>query len=230
MAEKTQPRVVVCDVGNVLFTFQDRREVIKRIIRAHDGDTKSEKWFSGMLGRAVFDACDSGRITSRKLWKYVCKKSGISHRKLSESVFAGLFFDHLQPIQGTIAIVRRLQDHFPLVAVSDGDMGARYAINTLMTHHGVQFLETYISCEKKLRKPALYAYAAENLLKRHNIAANECVCVDDIISFVNFVKELGMRGVQFNGAKEHSEQLKWRLGLEGAKLSDMQELSAKHSA
>ncbi|TSC79488.1 MAG: hypothetical protein G01um101429_475 [Parcubacteria group bacterium Gr01-1014_29] len=218
MAEKIPPRVVVCDVGNVLFTFQDRREVIKRIIRAHDGDVESEKWFSGMLGRAVFDACDNGKITPRKLWKYVCKRAVINHRELSESMFFGLFFDHLQPIDGTITLVRRLQNRYPLVAVSDGDIGSRYAINALMTHHGVQFLETYVSCEKKLRKPALYAYAAENLLNKHNIAADECVCVDDIISHVNFVKELGMRGIHFNGAQEPAEVLLWRLGWEGIVL------------
>jgi FMN phosphatase YigB (HAD superfamily) len=210
-----EPRVIIFDIGNIFFTFESRCERIKNILRAYGGK-EGEVWFSGLFKRDIISAIDSGRMTAHKLWKYICKKGGISHRKLPEQLFAGLYLDHLQRIPATIAVAQRVQQHHPLIAVSNGDMGSRYAIQLLtMPPHNITFLETYVSCEEKTHKPGLYAYVAEDLWKKHHIAVDQCVCVDDIRSHVDFVNELGMRGIIFNGATESAEILLQQLQQKG---------------
>ena len=213
--------VVVLDIGNVLFTFIKWPERVTRIVRAYGGRSGCETWFSGVWGRALLGAVESGKITQRQFWKYVCRMSGISHQKLPEQLFAGLYLQHLQPIYETIAIAQQLQEQHLLVAVSDGDLGSRYALQFLgMPPHGIQFLETYVSCERRIRKPALYAHAAEDLWNKHGIAVDRCVYVDDIPSYVDFIGSFGGRGILFNGAKEPAEILRARLRWAGVQIED----------
>ena len=208
--------IVMLDVGNVLFTFLPWPERITRIVRAYGGQEGCETWFSGMWGRSLMGAVESGSMSQRQLWKYVCRKSGISHHRLPEQLFAGLYAQHLQPILGAIEIAQQVQKQHPLVAVSDGDLGSRYALDLLtMPPYNMQFLETYVSCERHVRKPLLYAYAMQDLWNKHGITVDRYVCVDNISSYVDFVRDFGGRGISFNGSQEPAEMLWWRLQGEG---------------
>ena len=210
--EVSEPRVVCFDMGDIFFSWIEWPERILRVVRSFGMPPERECWFTGVMGRGLINMAETGRITPRQFWKYICRYAGISHKKLPEQLFSALYLQHLQPIESTIAIALQVQERYFLVGVSDGDIGSRYALQLLaMEPFSVRFAETSASFECKVKKPMHYMRAAEMLAKKYGCCMDEIVCVDDIDEYMAFMRECGARGVTFNGAKEHAEVLRWRL-------------------
>jgi beta-phosphoglucomutase-like phosphatase (HAD superfamily) len=133
--------------------------------------------------------------------------------------FTALYAEHLKPLPEIIEIAHQVQKSYVIVAVSDGDFGSMYAIDMLETHYGVRFQKRFESWRQGVKKPVLYMDALNYLKSLYTIHTDEIICIDDIEEYIKFANQIKMQGIVFDGTKEHSDQLRWRLKEAGLELS-----------
>ena len=209
-------KAVLWDIGNVLVSFENRQDVLCRIARRFSSDgTPNISCFSGLFGRSLLGYLDTGQISHRALWKMTCLSARIHPRKLPWHRFTALYVEHLRPVLPVLEVVRRIQESYIVVAVSDGDFGSTYAIDMRETHYGVRFQKRFESWQVGVKKPSLYTCALNYLESSHVIHADEVVCIDDIASYIGAANRIGMRGILFNAITELPQVLITRLAQNG---------------
>lgn len=207
-------KMIFTDIGRVLITYDDRCEVLKRIVRWCGGNEEAIAthfhWDPdpALWEKSIWHRFDTGELSMEALWQHVCTVGKVTAERLPFIRFVPLYVDHLRPIEGTIAIMRQLQNRYPIIAVSDGDFTATHAVASLETHHGLSFSLRFVSGENGVRKPALLELAvltAEN----HNpdLQRNECIFIDDTRHLVEAAGFLGMKGVLFDATRESAADL-----------------------
>jgi|SRR3989344_656763 len=212
-------KAVLWDIGRVLVSFEDRRDVLCRIARRFSSDgTPDTSCFSGLYGQSLLGYLDVGQISHRALWKMTCGAARIHPRKLPWHRFSALYVEHLKPILPIVEIARRVQESYVMVAVSDGDFGSTYAIDMLETHYGIRFHKRFESWQVGVKKPCLYKHALNFLESEHTINADEIVCIDDIMEYVEVADHLGMRGIKFDARVDGAEFLIARLVENGVHI------------
>ncbi|OGZ55410.1 MAG: hypothetical protein A3H64_03520 [Candidatus Ryanbacteria bacterium RIFCSPLOWO2_02_FULL_45_11c] len=196
-------KAVLWDIGRVLVSFENRQEVLCRIAKRFSSDgTPDTSCFSGLFGRSLLGYLDTGQISHRALWKITCEAARIHPRKLPWHRFTVLYVEHLKPVLPVLEVIRRVQESYITVAVSNGDFGSTYAIDMLETHYGIRFKKRFESWQVGVKKPCLYKYVLNFLESEHAINADEVVCVDDIIEYITVANRIGMRGIVFNATTE----------------------------
>lgn len=214
-------RAILFDVGNVLVTFEDRRNVVGRIVtsfRKNGNGGAEDIRFDGVWGTSVFNELDTGKMSHRALWQLVYRAAEVSPKELPCHRFTCIYVEHWKPVLETIALVQSLQEHYLLVAVSDGDFGSTYALDILRVHYGIKFLETFVSYEHGCKKPILYEKTLEVLADRYGVLADACVCVDDIPLYVEVAQKMGMRGILFDASNTPADTLTDSLLRTGVKV------------
>lgn len=117
-----------------------------------------------------------------------------------------------------LEVIRRVQESYITVAVSDGDFGSTYAIDMLETHYSIRFQKRFESWQVGFKKPSLYTCVLNYLEASHIVHADEVVCIDDIIEYVEVADRLGMRGVKFDVRVDGVEFLTARLAESGVQV------------
>ena len=213
-------RAILFDLGNVLVSFEERKEVIARIVRAHNGNVDAAaSLFSKGDGEAPYEALDTGQMNAKKLWWAVCTKGRIKQRKLPFHIFVMLYAMYLKPLPESVEVAGELGQRYQLVAVSNGDFGSRFVVSLLKVNHGISFLRSFISSECGVRKPQLIDRACDVLLREHGIHREECIYIDDMYQYVVAAKKLGLQAIQYHGLKESPHQLRSRLWKAGVELA-----------
>jgi len=214
-------KAILNDFGRVYVTFWERKDVIQKIVDYYGGNSKTASLiFGSQWGEAVYQRLDTGEMSFQDLWRRVCKVGGISRRDMQFHDFVSMFVCHLRPIESTVKLACSLKKTYKMFAVSNGDYGSEYVPRMLFMEYGLRFDHVYASGNARCLKPKLYGVVAVDLEQRYGLKPSECVVIDDVASYVEAAMQLGMKGVVFNGAKEHIELLKFRLKAVGVKLPD----------
>lgn len=194
------------DLGKVLVYFDERTEVLVRIVKASGGNTDTvRRIFGPGRGESVYEDLDLGRVSHEDLWNTICQFAKIPPERLSLSLFSALYVNHLRPILPTISLVARLQEKYHLVVVFNGDFGSIYAVRLLESHFGLRFQKVFISSLCQLKKPGLLNCALVWAEKRGSLPA-ECVFVDDVEAYINEANRLGVLGILYDATVEPLEE------------------------
>ena len=203
-------RAILFDLGNVLVTFDERRDVVRGIVEAFSSNplcaqSVVDELFLVGAGEQPYRALDTGEKDLKTLWREICGKARIHLNELPFARFAALYVAHLKPIEPMIALARRLQGRYHLVAVSNGDFGSRYVVDLLTARHGLSFLESFVSSEIGVIKPQLFARVKETLWLTCRIEPRECLYVDDIGRYVESAQIYNMHGILHDATRESPE-------------------------
>lgn len=210
------PKTILCDLGNILVTFEERKCVLERIVQKYRGDVAVvARMFGEGAGEDLYHCIDMGDITHEELWRNICSSAKIASERLTLPIFSGLYLWHLQPIKPVVDFVKTLQERYRLVAISNGDLSSRYVIDLLATHYNLRFSEEFVSAEKKAKKPQLVKVAADYLRATHSILPEECVLIDDVERYVQASIALGMVGIWHNSLEEPIDSLAQKLKQAG---------------
>jgi FMN phosphatase YigB (HAD superfamily) len=211
-------RAILVDFGNVLVYFDKRTDILKRIALGFDGrEDGIDELFPGE-GEAQYESIDSGAMTHKELWQKFCEVSGIAQAVLPLDMFSVLYVEHLRPVKLVVDLLRRVQDRYHLVGVSNGDFGSVYVCRLLEVHYGIKFLAAFVSCDFGVKKPALIDRAVVALRRLGRIAPEECVFVDDVPAYVEAAKQYGMKGIVFDARHDSVDDLEERLRFFGVEL------------
>lgn len=212
---------VMTDLGNVLVTFWERVELIQRIIIPFGGDPKSLEFLfpkaKGGSGESVYELLDTGELPLQEFWQKLCQNCGIDPKQLPYPMFFALFSRHLQPIEPVVNLFYDLQERFPIIAVSNGDEGSRYAVHMLEVFYNLRFEKVFVSHEQRCRKPALLNHVREWLIKNKFDPA-QCPFVDDLPRYTEAARiEYGFPAILFDATRQPVSLLQSELAKFGIK-------------
>lgn len=212
-------KAILWDLGNVLVSFEERSEVLRRIVRRYGGSENSvERLFGAGSGEYLYHDIDIGTMSHRDLWLQVCSLGNINPQHLTFPIFSSLYLWHLQPIQPVVEFAKKLFRNYTCFAVSNGDVGSRYVVEMLATHYNLTFPGAAISSEWKIKKPELIQVVAEELSFNMRIYPNECLFIDDVAAYVDAARANGMIGIKHNSTQEPLERLVQKLAGVGVQV------------
>ncbi len=208
-------KALLLDLGNVLTKFGLRTLVFERIVLRFGGNPALvATLFGNEPGEARYWQLDTGKMSHEELYRRIVVGTGIRAGALPYERFCALYVTHLQLIESMLPIVRKLQDRFKLVVVSNGDFGSRYVVDRLETDHGIEFAESFVSSEIGVKKPGMLAVVKGVMWQSHQIAPHECLFIDDIPEYAKAAEDLGMKAFVHNATIETTP------GIFEAKLHD----------
>lgn len=212
-------RAILLDAGNVLVSFQARTDVLRGIARAFGGDEnavemvfRKPKPGESAAAEQIYAELDSGACSVSDVWCRFIQASGISHKTLPYPVFLALWSHHLQPIPNMMVLLRRLQERYPLIMVTNGDYdGFRYFSARLTGFEGLRFAMMFNSAECRCVKPKLLAHAYA-YMSEHDIDPERSVFIDDVERYtIAAATEFAIPGICFNAMQEEVTKLKSEL-------------------
>ncbi len=195
-------RAILFDLGNVLVRFRERKDVLHDIVESFHGAFADLENLFTENKEAAYQDLDTGRLKHPELWHTVCKVGHVHEELLTYEMFSALYVGHLHPIEEMIAVARKLQNRYRLVVISNGDFGSWYALEVLRTFHKLDLPLAFISSVVGMVKPALIAHAKSTLALSNAIFPHECLFVDDVQSYVDEAKKLGLWAMQHNASVE----------------------------
>jgi putative hydrolase of the HAD superfamily len=199
-------RSVVFDVGNV-FVRWSPAEIIRRTFDAPPGSATSQELVAAIFRSPLWMALNRGELTQ--------DEAAASYRRelgLDEACTRRLFFhivDHLDPIEGTELLARRLRDAGYRVFGLTDNVHEIVAVLRERTFWGV--LEgVVVSAEVGVLKPDPRIY--RHLLTRFALVAEETIFLDDHLPNVEGARAVGLEARVFETAARAAEDLRG-LGL-----------------
>ena len=193
-------RAIILDVGGVLLHERDhakRYEWEQRLGLAQ-----------GQLTRLVLDSelaalAPLGQVTEREVWQAVASKFGLTDEQTWE--LQRDFWSSEQLDATFVEFIQGLRPQYKIAILSNAWSDARSFHNAKFHFDSWVDIAIY-SAEVKLLKPDPHIY--QLVLSQLNLAADECVFVDDKLSNVQAAEALGMQGVWYRDAKQAMHEIK----------------------
>lgn len=125
-------------------------------------------------------------------------KKGIS------SLWAAVYLEHLSINSEVLALIKKLRVQYKIAVISNTtDLHVK-----LNKERGLfkYFDQVVLSCEVGVTKPDEAIFKL--MLKKLNLAPDECVFIDDRDSYVDAARKLGMHGIIFKNSAQFIRELK----------------------
>ncbi len=193
-------RAVILDVGGVIVHEQDQV-----------GRSKWEARLglpSGQLTRLVFDMESAaraplGQVSERRVWADVGRQFGLTDEQtyeLRRDFWSG---EHVDTT--LVQFITSLRPHYRIAILSNAWSDARSIHNVRFNFSAWVDLAVY-SAEVKLVKPDSRIY--QLVLSQLDLAAQECIFVDDNLANVHAAKVLGMQGIWYRDTRQTVNDIK----------------------
>lgn len=211
---------ILTDLGNVLMKSGVRTETLLRLVAFLKGDVEEAKRLL-QSGESLVDhdgpyrAVDRGTMSFKHFLEILFSETKAQRGEISYELLCALYLRPLEPLYEVIEVYWSLQDRFPLVAVSNGDLGSRFMVLDLEMNHGLRFTNSFISSEKGDEKPELFLQV-EDWLKQEGFEPRKCPFVDDKLKHVVAARDdHGFPGIHFNGRTMRASLLRSELAKLG---------------
>ncbi|OGE79939.1 MAG: hypothetical protein A2826_00105 [Candidatus Doudnabacteria bacterium RIFCSPHIGHO2_01_FULL_43_23] len=218
-------KLILTDLGNVVCRFWDRKKLFKCIVAHFGGNPQGvERLFPdvtnpGEHNEGLYEQLDTGRVNMRYIWSELCHKCGIREDSLPYDLFCSILIGHLEPILPVIKLYQKLySDGVRFVAVSNGDLFARAFAEQLRIYHNLGFAHVLISCEQRVKKPAMLETRVVPWLQKEGIDAKDCVFVDDLEQYCKAARILGLHAICYNATKQGVDILYSELAKHGIRV------------
>ncbi|KJY94873.1 HAD family hydrolase [Pseudoalteromonas piscicida] len=195
---------VIFDVGNVFVRWSP--EEIVRLTFGNQCDVES-------LAKQLFHSEIWFAINRGKLTETDTKHAFMQTCHLTSEQADELFFyikESLIPLYGTLSLMQRLKAAgYSAYALTDN---VHEIVSHLKARHTFwqHFDGEIISAEFGCMKPGKAIFT--HLLERYQLAADDCVFLDDVLANVEGAKQVGLHGIQFFNAAQAERELR-ELGL-----------------
>ncbi|GEK11961.1 HAD family hydrolase [Pseudoalteromonas peptidolytica] len=195
---------VIFDVGNVFVRWSP--EEIIRLTFGSECDVVG-------LSKQLFHSETWFAINRGELSEAQTKQAFIQHCRLTSEQAEELFFyikESLIPLYGTLSLMQRLKAAgYSAYALTDN---VHEIVSHLKARHTFwQYFDgEIISAELGCMKPGKAIFT--HLLEHYQLAAGDCVFLDDVLANVEGAKQVGLHGIQFFNAAQAERQLR-ELGL-----------------
>ncbi len=197
----TAPKVILCDLGNVLINF-DHRIAVKRLL------PYSKKSFHDIY-QLIFDSkltkdYEEGRISSREFFKRLsgCLALRKMPYKKFVSIWNEIFFDN----KGMPELLSALKKKYRLYLVSNiNELHYLYILEKFPRHLRL-FDKVILSCRVGKRKPAPEIYL--QAIEAAGVDARFALYTDDRPDLIDAAKKIGIPSVLFKGVKDFRAKLK----------------------
>lgn len=196
-----RPKLILCDLGNVLINF-DHRIAVRRILpfAGKDFDEVYQTFFDSPLTKDY----EEGRISSRAFFKGLCRRLGL--RGLSYKDFSGIWNEIFFANEGMVEVLEALKKKYRLHLVSNiNELHYRYIEKKFPRHIRV-FDQVYLSYAVGKRKPAIEIY--RRAIEDAGVKYSEALYTDDRHDLISCAKKFGIPSVVFKGVKDFKRQLK----------------------
>ena len=208
-------QALLTDLGNVLVTFWERKDLVRAIVEGFDGDPKTvANLFPAGQGEDIYETLDRGDLDFRDFHREICRVSGVSGITLPYDRFLMVWARHLEIIKPVAELYRSIQKNIPIIAVSNGDIGSFHAADLLQVYGGVKFKEVFVSSAYHITKPQLFSVVVE-YLESNGFDLELCPYVDDLPRYAQSANVYGIPGILFNGREQSCEVLQQELGKFG---------------
>ncbi|MEJ6474164.1 HAD family phosphatase [Pseudoalteromonas piscicida] len=195
---------VIFDIGNVFVRWSP--EEIVRLTFGNNCDV--ERLAKQLFHSDIWFAINRGELTEAET-----KQAFIQTCQLTTEQADELFFyvkESLIPLYGTLVLMQRLKAAgYSAYALTDN---VHEIVSHLKARHTFwqHFDGEIISAELGYMKPGKAIFT--HLLERYQLAANECVFLDDVLANIEGAKQVGLHGIQFFNAEQAERELRG-LGL-----------------
>ncbi len=192
-------RAIILDVGGVLLHERDH--------------TKRSKWETqlglarGELTRRVLDSdlagrAASGEVTERAMWQAVASQLGLTNSQTLE--LQRDFWSSEQLDLEFVEFLQSLRPRYRVGILSNAWSEARKFHNAKFKFDTWMDFAIY-SAEVKLLKPDPRIY--QLTLAQLNLAAHECIFVDDKLVNVQAAEALGMQGIWYHDSAQATNEI-----------------------
>jgi putative hydrolase of the HAD superfamily len=189
---------VIFDMGNVLIEFKPIN-----YLNGLDGDAAvAEEICREMFCQGEWEELDRGGITEDEAYQSICARIP-AHSEYVKQAMTGWFQD-LKPIEGMCDLVKDLKGKgYRIYLLSNASSRIFEYMHNIPA---LQYFDGYrISCEIQVNKPSLEIY--QSLMKKYNLAADECIFIDDLPRNIEGAKAAGWQGYVFTGVQDLRQYL-----------------------
>lgn len=193
-------KAVVFDFGNVICEF-DNALFLDRI---SDYTTLSVQELEKRiyLESNLIKKYETGIISSDEFFKRVVIKCNLS---ISKKAFIRAYTDIFTPILSTINLIKKLKKNYKIGLLSNTSEWDYI--------HGIKKIDIFplfdavsVSFEVKAMKPRLEIF--EDILGKIQVKHEECIYIDDIESYVEVAKKIGLKGIHYTTYSRLIRELK----------------------
>ena len=192
-------RTVVSDLGNVLLHFDH--------MRACHGIGRMSQWspqeiYDSMFGSNLVRDYELGRISSSEFGQGCTERLNLD---VSVEVIREIWSDIFRPVEGMEMLIRSLKGHYTLVLLSNTNewhfehCREKYPVVNLFDQHVLSYR---VGCQKP--NPLIY----DKALAVANSLPEETLYFDDIPAYVEAARELGWKGICFQGRDQVTKEMK----------------------
>lgn len=205
MTAPARPTAVVFDFGRVVFDWQPDA-LLRRVLPARVDSPEAAAHWVGQVFQAYqgdWGDFDRGVVAVPALVARIARRTGLDAAEVQAVVDA--VPDALQPLPGTVALMRRLKDAGRRLFFLS-NMPAPYADHLERTHDFMAWFEAGVySSRAQVNKPdpGIYAHA----LARFGLPAHELLFIDDHGPNVDAARALGWQALRFTGAQALEREL-----------------------
>ena len=196
-------KAVVFDLGNVLVNYNVKKAA-RRFSEA-GGISQIRIWAHFFLS-GFEKAYTRGEISTREFYQAATR---VFKKPIPYKTFKQYWNDIFWQNPGMEQLLTRIKKHYPLFLISN--------TNALHFSHIKKefkvlrhFTKTFPSHEVGARKPELRIY--RRVLKKIGLKPQETIFIDDMKSFIDGAKKVGMRTIHFRNLKQLTQDLK-RAGI-----------------
>jgi HAD superfamily hydrolase (TIGR01509 family) len=191
-------QAVFLDLGNVL-AFHDDPVLFRRM--SAWGGASTEEIRKRMLG--LWDSINRGTLAGDELRRTICRVAG-SDEPMEAEPFFEMWNCHFRVHRELLPMVDALLDQVKVLLLSNtNEMHWRH-VRPLIPQFD-RFCDLVISCDLKLAKPDAEIFRVA--LARAKVAPEHVVYFDDVASFVEAARALGIHGRIFTTAENFRRQM-----------------------
>jgi putative hydrolase of the HAD superfamily len=191
---------VVFDLGNVLVSFQPKREM-----ETLYGVQNAQKMYS-LFFPDLWNAYDQGILDKEMLVEKATMQDQALHEQIAD--WMERWTNYLLPYPENVRLVLRLKERgFKTYILSNINEDALQALEARGLFD--LFDGGIYSCKEKLIKPDHKIY--EKLLDIYALKADRCLFIDDSLANIQAAKKAGMQGLHLDGIEKLHTLLKERL-------------------
>lgn len=191
-------KAILWDLGDVIVPIPySWPEIVEGVINGMQGDgARVREWFEREGGAELLNDVEYGLFGRERFWKEVFFHGLVEKPDIIMAI--SLFSWYIRPSDEVAFVLKKLQERYPLIVVSDGDFGSKFVVQILQVHYRISFEKVFISSEFGLKKPALFAPVTDWLRKVCNIEPQECVFIDNKEGNVVVARSIGMTAFVYN--------------------------------
>ena len=199
---KTMIKAVLFDIGGVMIYDPDE-QIYRTISQAMDRDYKKTR----PKAEELLPDLEIGKISEREYFIRLTKVLGIPFRELYVKLWNSAT-ENFELNEGVFKIARELKNNYKIGIISNTN---KTHVDYFKSTHWIKiFNPVILSSDVGAKKPDRKVY--EIAIKKLDLAAGECVFVDNLLKHIRAAKRFGMKGILFKDAQQLRCELK-KLGV-----------------